>query len=54
MRTGNTVETLTAIELGSTPVTYFAVYNTHSLAQTFEGKIRMGVIPGYNDYTPWV
>ena len=29
---------------------YFAVYNAHFFAQIFEGKIRMHIIHGYNEY----
>ena len=33
---------------------HFAMYNVDFFAQSFEGKIRMHIICGYNDYTPWV
>ena len=35
-------------------ILYFAVYNAHFLSQFFEGKIRMCIIHGCNDYIPWV
>ena len=35
-------------------LTYFGMYNTYFFAQIFEGKIRMNIIHGYNDYIPWV
>ena len=34
-------------------VPYFAMYNACFFAQIFEGKIRMHIIHGYNDYIPW-
>ena len=30
--------------------TYFAMFNAHFFAQTFEGEIRMCTIHGCNDY----
>ena len=30
------------------------MYNAHFFAQIFEGKIRVHLIYGYNDYIPWV
>ena len=35
-------------------ILYFAMYNAHFFAQIFEGKIRMLIIHGYNDYIPGV
>lgn len=33
---------------------YFAMYNVHFFVQIFEGKIRVHIVHGYNDYIPWV
>ena len=32
---------------------YFAVYTAHFFAQISEGKIRIRITHGHNDYTPW-
>ena len=33
---------------------YFAMYNACFFAHIFEGKIRMCITYGCNDYIPWV
>lgn len=33
---------------------YFAMCNAHVFAQILEGTIRMRIIPGCSDYTPWL
>ena len=33
---------------------YIAMHDVHFFAQISEGKIRMRIIHGYNDYIPWV